>query len=321
VRAPAWRPHAGPTQHSAAAGGAHIQAPSIGTLHFNSHYARARARARAAARARAGAAARARARAAHLQLGIVLQVDLLQRAQRAQHARHGGEAVLLQADGLEVRQARQAGRQARIGQPVVGQVQDAQAAQALHHRRHARQLAPARAATPVGPRQGRPPGLCSSPRRCAAPRLRTPRARRAPVRACARTPTDAAGARDTACRPASLQPASAWGAHCAMLRHCRRASVDTPSAKPHAGASASPSSLSSRSSVSRLRSMLTTCAGQGRGRVGSGPWRGHLPGPAHRAPRPPTRRGLNDWGGLPCACKPAEQRPAGAGGRAPRAAP
>ncbi len=54
----------------------------------------------------------------HLQVIIVLQVDLLQGAQAAQQMGHAGQPVLLQPDGLQVREAGQAGRQTLIRNPA-----------------------------------------------------------------------------------------------------------------------------------------------------------------------------------------------------------
>ena len=81
---------------------------------------------------------------ARLQIKIVLEVDLLQGMHVAQHARHGGERVLFEANGAKVRQPRQAHGQAIIRDAVVGQVQDAQAQELLHLIWHRHQLAPAR---------------------------------------------------------------------------------------------------------------------------------------------------------------------------------
>ena len=85
-----------------------------------------------------------RAAGTRLQVGVVLEVDLLEGAHVAEDAGHRGEGVLLEADGAQVGQPRQAHGQALVADAIVGQVQDAQAAQLLHLRRNSLQPAPAR---------------------------------------------------------------------------------------------------------------------------------------------------------------------------------
>ena len=72
----------------------------------------------------------------YLEVGILLQEDLLERVHIAQHARHCGEAILLQADCPEVGQPGQAHGQAVLADLVVSCLQYTEAGQPLHHSGH-----------------------------------------------------------------------------------------------------------------------------------------------------------------------------------------